>query len=101
MQGSDFKHSYAKASQILPYKPLRREREAPAENSVAASIDRPSEGRVRAGSMIRGQLQQLYGVVIQSQGLDGCFVLRTMKHEEADCQCTSYSLAKICDGIPT
>lgn len=99
-QGPDvFKHSYAKASQILPYVPLRRGT-AP-EPSVATTLDRPFEGRMRAGSMTKGQLQELYGVVIQAQDLHGCFLLKTLKHEEADCQCTSYSLAKVCDGIPT
>ena len=81
--------------------PLRRE-EPPPDASVAASLDRPLEGRMRAGSAKQGQLERLYGVVIQSQGLDGCFVLKTLSHEEGDCcQCTSYSLAKVCDGIPT
>ncbi len=59
------------------------------------------QGRMRAGSMRDGQLQRLWGVVVQSRehgGMEGCYVLKTVCSSAADCQCTSYTLTKVCDG---
>lgn len=59
------------------------------------------QGHVRGGSMSDGQLQRLWGVVVQSAehgGMEGCYVLKTVSSTAADCQCTSYTLTKVCEG---
>lgn len=92
-----YKHSFVKASQIVPYVPLRRGGRA----HGPAAFNHLPEGRVRAGSSDDGQLQRLWGVVVQSQeagGMDGCYVLKTVSSTAADCQCTSYTLTKVCEG---
>ena len=61
-QQDSFKHGYAKASQIVPYKPLQRQ---PAESMSVDEVP-PPEGRMRAGTMAaEGQLQRLWGVIVQ------------------------------------
>jgi hypothetical protein len=60
-----------------------------------------AQGHVRAGSASDGQLQRLWGVVVQSReqgGMEGCYVLKTLSSTAADCQCTSYTLTKMCEG---
>lgn len=94
-----FKHGYAKASAIVPYVPLRR------GSSDFAAADGPPEpeGRMRAGGIEEGQVQRLWGVVVQSREhghMEGCYVLKTSHSTSADCQCTHYSLTRICEGTP-
>ena len=135
-QHSDaFKHGYAKASQILPYTPLRHGGHEPAQHTevgspatsahssftpaswfgvVASCMCRYTfaslptsfrvtmlQGHMRAGSMSDGQVQRLWGVVVQSReqgGMEGCYVLKTLSSTAADCQCTSYTLTRMCEG---
>lgn len=88
---------FTKASHIVPYVPLRK-RQQQSESKSATGPDH-SEGHSRGGSMTKGQLQEMFGVVIQSDspgGLEGCFVLKTLKQDQHDCQCVSYTLTKLC-----
>lgn len=91
----DQEDRFAKASHIVPYAPLRpRQSEAYGSNAPEHS-----EGHHRGGSMAQGQLQEMYGVIIQSDGpdsLEGCFVLKTLRQDQHDCQCISYTLTKLC-----
>ena len=47
------------------------------------------QGHMRAGSMSDGQVQRLWGVVVQSReqgGMEGCYVLKTLSSTAADCR---------------
>lgn len=91
----DHDDHFAKASHIVPYVPLRK-RQQPSKSPTKPDH---SEGHSRGGSMTKGQLQEMFGVVIQSGspgGLEGCFVLKTLKQDQHDCQCVSYTLTKLC-----
>ena len=30
--------------------------------------------------------------------MEGCYLLKTLQSTAADCQCTHYTLTKVCDG---
>ena len=50
--------------------------------------------------------EQLWGLVMQSEAgceLDGCYVLKTIRHSDlsiGDCTCIHYSLTRVCRGEP-
>lgn len=55
-------------------------------------------------SIVDQQLEDHWGLVVQSKhasDIEGCYVLKTTRNANpTDCQCTYYTLTKVCRGAP-